>query len=240
MDDPRLCITYLQAGLPFISVVRRGRVDYSFPLFFFLSACRIARDEEETSTSQAGGKRGLTWGTPSTSSIISSLSMDELRAYCEILDDIDIMISDDPARNTVGGDDNAVFFTKYKLAVGLCFPVPALVKQFLHFTRAPPALVHLNVIRILTGCFVLDLLYQLDLYLVEVCFAYTLRVVQGGRMSMSAQTLRLQFVIGLPNSPKSDAKGLILVRGLGMRHLVPPTFRLMLTMLCTFQVCISS
>ena len=166
--------------------------------------------------------------------------MDKLRAYCEILDDIDVMISDDPARNTVGRDDNAVFFTKYKLAAGLCFPVPAPVKQFLHFTRAPPALVHLNVIRILTGCFVLNLLYQLDLYLVEVCFSYTLRVAQGGRMSMSAQTLGLQFVIGLPNSPKSEAKGLILVRGLGMRHLVPPTFRLMLTMRCTFQVCISS
>ena len=72
------------------------------------------------------------------------------------------------------------------MAAGLRFPVPSLVKQFLHFTRAPPALVHPNVIRILTGCCVLNLLYQLDLSLVEVCFAYTLRVVQGGRMSMSA------------------------------------------------------
>ena len=99
------------------------------------------------------------------------------------------------------------------MAAGLRFPVPALVKQFLHFTRAPPALVHPNVIRILTGCCVLNLLYQLDLSLVEVCFAYTLRVVQGGRMSMSAQSPRLQFVTGLPDSPKSEAKWVILVRG---------------------------
>ena len=112
--------------------------------------------------------------------------MDDLRAYCEIPDDIDVMLLDGPARNTVGKDDNAVFFNWEQLAAGLRFPVPALVKQFLHFTRAPPALVHLNVIRILTGCCVMNLLYQLDLSLVEVCFAYTLRVAQGGQMSMSA------------------------------------------------------
>ena len=173
----------------------------------------MARGEEETSTSQTGRKKGLTRGTTSTSSIISSLSMEELRAYCEIPNDIDVMLSDGPARNTIGGDDNAVFFTLEQLAAGLRFPVPALVKQFLHFTRAPPALVHPNVIRILNGCCVLNLLYQLNLSLVEVCFAYTLRVAQGGQMSMSAQSPWLQFVTGLPDMPKSEANGVILVRG---------------------------
>ena len=89
----------------------------------------------------------------------------------------------------------------------------ALVKQFLHFTRAPPALVHPNVIQILTGCWVLNLLYQIDLSLVEVCFAYTLKVAQGGRINMSAQSPWLQFITGLSDSPKSEAKGVILVRG---------------------------
>ena len=112
--------------------------------------------------------------------------MEELRAYCEIPDDIDVILSDGSFQNTVGEDDNAVYFTKEKLTVELSFPVSALVKQFLHFTRAPLALVHPNVIRILIGCYVLNLLYRLDLSLVEVCFSYTLRVVQGGRMSMSA------------------------------------------------------
>ena len=181
--------------------------------FFSLSACRMVRDQKETSTSQAGRKRGPTRGTPSISSIISSLSMEELRIYYEIPDDIDVMLSDGPTQNTVGGEDNAIFFTREQLAVKLHFPMPSLVKQFLHFTRAPPTLVHPNVIWILTGCCVLKLLYQLDLSLVEVCFAYTLRVAQGGQMSMSAQSLWLQFVTGLPDSPKSEAKGVILVRG---------------------------
>ena len=143
------------------------RADRSFPPFFFcLSACRMARGRKETSTSQVSRKRGPTRGTPSTSSIISSLSMEELRAYCEIPDDIDVMLADGPAQNTVGGEDNAVFFTQEQLAVELCFLVSSLVKQFLHFTRVPPALVHPNVVRILTGCCVRNLLYQLNLSLV--------------------------------------------------------------------------
>ena len=107
MDDSCLDIV----GLLFTSVVSWFRADCSF-LCFFLFACGMARDQEETSTSQAGRKRGPTWGTPSTSSIISSLSMEELRAYYEIPNNIDVMLSDGPARNTVGGDDNAMFFTR--------------------------------------------------------------------------------------------------------------------------------
>ena len=104
-----------------------------------------------------------------------------------------------------------MFFIQEHLAAGLRFLIPAIVKQFLHFTRAPPTLVHPNTIRILTGCIVLNLLYQLDLSLVEICFAYSLRVAQGGRMSMSAQSSRLQFVNGLLDSPKMEVKGVILV-----------------------------
>ena len=146
----------------------------------------MARGQEETFTSQVGRKRGPTRGMPSTSNIISSLSMEELRAYCIIPDDIDVTLSKESTENTVGTDYNDLFFTREQLEAGLHFPVSSLVKKFLHFTIAPPALIHPNVIRILTECCVLNLLYQLDLSLVEVCFAYTLRVAQGGRMSMSA------------------------------------------------------
>ena len=150
---------------------------------------------------------------PSISSIISSLSMEELRAYCQIHYDIDVVLSEGPVENTVGKEYNAVFFTREQLAAWLRFSMSSLVKQFLHFTRAPPALIHPNVIRILIGCCVLNLLYQLDLSLVEVCFSYTLRVAQGGRMSMSTQSPWFQFVTRLPNSPKIEAKGMILVKG---------------------------
>ena len=80
-------------------------------------SCRMARCQEETPTSQASHKRWPTRGTPSTSSIISSLPMEELRAYCEIPDDIDVMLLDGPAENTVGEEYTVVFFTREQLAV---------------------------------------------------------------------------------------------------------------------------
>ena len=120
---------------------------------------------------------------------------------------------EEPNESTLGGEHNALFFTQEHLTAELRFPVPAIVKQFLHFTRASQALIHPNTIRILTGCSVMNLLYQHDLSLVEICFAYFLRVAQGGWMSMSAQRSRLQFVNGLPDSPKMEANGVKLIRG---------------------------
>ena len=145
----------------------------------------MERGEEETSTSQVGCIQGPARKARSTSHIISSLTMEELRTYCKIPDNIDLKLMDKMDESTLGGEHNAVFFTREQLAVELCFLVSALVKQFLHFTRAPPALVHPNIIRILTGCSVLNILYQLDLSLVEIFSAYTLKVRRGGRMSMS-------------------------------------------------------
>ena len=74
-------------------------------------------------------------------------------------------------------------------------------------------LIHLNAIRILMDCSVLKLLYRLDISLVEICFVYTLKLGTGGRLLMFTHNLRLQFVTGLPNSPKTEAKGVFLVEG---------------------------
>ena len=69
-------------------------------------------------------------GTCSTNHIVSSLTMEELRSYCEILENIDLKLMDEPNESTLGGEHNTVFFTRDQLAAGLRFPVPALVKQF--------------------------------------------------------------------------------------------------------------
>ena len=96
--------------------------------------------------------------------------MEELRTYYEIPDNIDLELMEKPDESTLGGEHNAVFFTREQLAAGIRFLVLALVKQFLYFTRPPPALIHPNTIRILNGCSVLNLLYQLELSLVKICF----------------------------------------------------------------------
>ena len=139
--------------------------------------------------------------------------MEELRTYCEIPNNIDLELMENPEESTLGGEHNAVFFTREQLVAGIRFLVPALVKQFLYFTRPPLALIHPNTILILTSCSVLNLLYQLELSLVEICFIYALKVGQGCRLSMSVRSARLQIVNGLPYSPKMEAKGALLVRG---------------------------
>ena len=148
--------------------------------FLLLSACSMARGQEETSTSQAGRRKGPSQDTPSASSLISSLSMEELRSYCRIPNDIDFELFEGPVEYTIDEEDSVVYFTREQLAARLRFPISSLVKQFLHFSKAPLALIHPNVIQILTGCSVLNLLYQLDISLVEVCFIYTLKLGHGG------------------------------------------------------------
>ena len=171
----------------------------------------MVRGREETSISGRHG--GRTQATPFARNIIASLTMEELMAYYEVPDNIDLKLMDKADESTLGGEHNGVFFTQEHLAAELRFLVLAIVKQFLHFTRAPLALVHPNVIRILIGCCVLNHLYQLDLSLVELCIIYFMRIGQGGRISMSVLSPQLQVVNGLPNLPKTEAKGALLVRG---------------------------
>ena len=61
-------------------------------------------------------------------------------------------------------------------------------------------------------CGVLNFLYQHDISLVEICFIYTLKLGTGGRLSMSTHSPQLQLVTGLPDSPKTKAKGVVLVK----------------------------
>ena len=63
------------------------------------------------------------------------------------------------------------------------------------------------------GCSVLNILYRLDISLVEICFLYMLKLRTGGRLSMSAHNPRLQFITGLPDFPKTEEKGVVMVRG---------------------------
>ena len=171
----------------------------------------MVRGREETSTSSRPGGRPR--AKPSASNIITSMTMEELKVYCEVPSNIDLRLMEGADESTLNGEHNGVFFTREHLAAGLRFPVSAIVKQFLHFTRAPLALIHPNVIRILVGCCVLNHLYQLDLTLVELLIIYMLNIGSSGRMSMSVLSPQFQIVNGLPDSPKTESKGALLVRG---------------------------
>ena len=100
----------------------------------------MVRGREETFTSGRPGARPR--AKPSTSNIIASMTMEELNIYYEVPNDIDLRLMERADESTLGGEHNGVFFTHEHLAARLRFPIHAIVKQFLHFTRAPPALIH--------------------------------------------------------------------------------------------------
>ena len=125
---------------------------------------------------------------PTASILVASMSVEELRLYYQVPAEISLEMLDDQTTSIVGEADNTIYFTREKFATRLRFPVSSLVKRFLHFTRAPPTLVHPNVFQILTSCSVLNSLYQLDISLVEICFIYTLKLGARGCLSMSAHS----------------------------------------------------
>ena len=83
----------------------------------------MARGQEDTSTNKAERRRGTGRDTSSASSIISSLSMEELRSYCYILDYIDFELPDGSAESTIDKEDDAIYFTREQLTVELRFLV---------------------------------------------------------------------------------------------------------------------
>ena len=71
----------------------------------------MMRGQEKTSTSQVACRKGSNGESPSTSSLVSSMSMEELRPLCRVPDDISLELSDGPTCSTVGQEDNDVYFT---------------------------------------------------------------------------------------------------------------------------------
>ena len=113
----------------------------------------------------------------------------------------------------VSAEKNTIIFSKEQFNAGLRFPLPALFKEFLHFTQIPPAFIHPNIVRVLMGCSIINMLYNLDLTLLEVFFVYSLKKAKTDIFSMSAHLPSLQLVTELPDSIKGGAKGHVAVRG---------------------------
>lgn len=63
------------------------------------------------------------------------------------------------------------------------------------------------------GCNVLDMLFNLDLSLLEILFVYTIKKAKLDIFSLAANIPSLQLVTGLPDSTKGASKGQVLVKG---------------------------
>ena len=96
----------------------------------------MARGREETSTS--GRQGGRTRAAPSASSIIPSLTMEELKAYYEVPDNINLKLMDRADESTLDGEHKCVFFTREHLAVGLHFPIDSHSQAIFTFYQGAP------------------------------------------------------------------------------------------------------
>ena len=99
---------------------------------------------------------------------------------------------------------NSIYFTKEQFNAGLRFPFLSLFKQFLHYTQILSAFIHPNIVHVLIGCSILNMLFNLDLSLLKVLFVYTLMKGKNDIFIMFAHIPSLQLVTNLPNSNKGD------------------------------------
>ena len=115
--------------------------------------------------------------------------------------------------NTEKAAHNAIYFSNEQFNARLHFPLPSLFKEFLHYTQIPPAYIHPNIVQVLMGYSILNMLFNLDLSLLEVLFVYTNKKGKKDIFNMFAHIPSLQLVTNLPDLNKGGAKGHMLVRG---------------------------
>ncbi|KAL6350314.1 hypothetical protein AAG906_004263 [Vitis piasezkii] len=166
----------------------------------------MSANKEATSSSSSGDAHA--------EKSVDKLNVREFRERFCIPNGVSVELTDGEAVSTEKNEDNAIFFTKEQFNAGLRFPLSSLFKEFLHFTQIPPAYIHPNMVRVLMGCSILGMLFDLDLSLLEVLFIYLIKKVKNDIFSFVASLPSLQLVTSLPDSTKGAAKGHVLVKGL--------------------------
>ena len=66
-----------------------------------LFSCRMMRSQEETSITQVGHRKGSSRKSTTMSSLVASMSMEELRSFGRVPDRISLELSDGPTNSTV-------------------------------------------------------------------------------------------------------------------------------------------
>ncbi|RVW67844.1 hypothetical protein CK203_060993 [Vitis vinifera] len=175
---------------------------------------RMSAKKEATSSSSSRQSGKVAFEDVYTEKSVDKLNV---REFCErfcIPNGVSVELMDGEVVSTEKSTNNAIYFTKEQFNAGLRFPLPSLFKEFLHFTQIPPAYIHPNMVRVLMGCSVMSVLFDLDLSLLEVIFIYSIKKGKNDIHSFVASLPSLQLVTSLPDSTKGAARGHMLVKGL--------------------------
>ncbi|RVW53142.1 hypothetical protein CK203_080642 [Vitis vinifera] len=98
---------------------------------------------------------------------VDKLSVKEFREWFYIPYGVVVELMDGDVMSTEKAEDHAIVFSKEQFNAGLWFPLLSLFKEFLHFTQIPSAYIYPNIVRVLMGCNILSMLFNLDLTLLE-------------------------------------------------------------------------
>lgn len=117
---------------------------------------------------------------------IEHLTGQEFRVRFGVPNGVSLQLLEGDVVSTAKSGDNSICFTKEQFNAGLRLPLPSLFKQFLHYTKIPPTLIHPNAVRVLMGCNILDMLFNLGLSLLEVLFVYSIKKAKNNIFSLAA------------------------------------------------------
>ncbi|RVW44589.1 hypothetical protein CK203_104461 [Vitis vinifera] len=82
------------------------------------------------------------------SSASDKLNAKEFRDWFCIPNGVTVeLLNEEELVSTEKAEGNAIIFSKEQFNAGLRFPLPALFKEFLHFSQIPPAFIHPNIVR---------------------------------------------------------------------------------------------
>ena len=147
---------------------------------------RMSANKEVTSSSSSGQNEKDASRDVHAEKSVDKLNVREFRERFYIPNGVFVELMDGEVVMTEKSEDNVIFFTKEQFNAGLRFPLPSLFKEFLHFTQIPPAYIHPNMVRVLMGCSILSMLFNLDLSLLEVLFIYSIKKVKSDIFSFVA------------------------------------------------------
>ena len=140
---------------------------------------------------------------------IDKLNVKEFRERFCILNGVLVeFLDEEEAVSTEKAEGRAIPFSKEQFNAGLRFPLRVLFKEFLHFTQIPPAFIHPNTVWVLMGCSILNMLFNLNLSLLEVLFVYSLKKVKNDIFSMATHLPSLQLVTECRIQQKGGGKGI--------------------------------
>ncbi|RVW97709.1 hypothetical protein CK203_028091 [Vitis vinifera] len=202
---PLACLEMVEL---FLGAVGSG----NYPLTVGIALCRFvsaprsnmpAKKDVSFSVVGPSGKGGF--GHPYQGKPTKAFNEWEFHNRFCLPNDVSVQLVEGDSMSTEKVGHNSIYFTKEQFNAGLRFHFLSLFKQFLHYTQIPSAFIHPNIVRVLIGCSILNMLFNLDLSLLKGAKGHVLvRGLWVGLMEHPERDFSSNYSLKLLGSGKRD------------------------------------